>query len=159
MSDGFARILWVTGAALALTTGGLSRVAAQPASAAQTPAPAASGAAAAAEEISGRIDAIAGRYTLRVRDDRGYLDSVTLHRGTIIVPSGLTLKPGMLVRISGTSAGATFAADVVKTPYSAPSPRAGFSGSGCTGAADGIPNSHATGVPVGPIPGLPAGSC
>ena len=69
------------------------------------------------EQIRGRISAITGKYTLKIRDDRGYLDNVTLHQGTIINPTGLQLAPGMQVTIHGTNAGSSFAANEIDTPY------------------------------------------
>ncbi len=69
------------------------------------------------QEIHGKISAVTGKYTLLVRDDRGYIDSVTLHQGTVITPTGLTLQAGMQVTITGTVDGATFAANQINTPY------------------------------------------
>ncbi len=154
MTNSFAKLLWVTGAALALATGGASRAgAATEPTAAPSSAP--------SEEISGRIDAIIGKYGLRLRDDRGYIDSVTLHQGTVIVPAGSTLKSGMLVKITGSVSGTTFTANVIRTTYSAPSPRAGFSASGCTAAANANPNTNPLTNPnvVSGPPGPPFGSC
>ena len=70
------------------------------------------------QQIRGRISAVTGKYTLEVRDERGYLDSVTLHQGTVITPTGLTLAPGMQVTITGNASGSTFAANQIDTPYS-----------------------------------------
>ena len=69
------------------------------------------------EQIRGHISAITGKYSIQVRDNRGYLDNVTLHQGTVINPTGLALAPGMQVTISGLNAGATFAANEINTPY------------------------------------------
>ena len=69
------------------------------------------------QQIHGHISAVTGKYSLQVRDNRGYLDNVTLHQGTIINPTGLTLQPGMQVTISGTNQGAAFAANEIDTPY------------------------------------------
>ena len=69
------------------------------------------------QQIRGKISAITGKYTLQLRDERGYIDSVTLHQGTIITPTGLTLQPGMRVTITGVPEGATFAANQINTPY------------------------------------------
>ena len=44
-------------------------------------------------------------FSLRVRDDRGYVDLVQLHQGKIIDPTGIPLQPGMVVSISGYNAG------------------------------------------------------
>jgi hypothetical protein len=69
------------------------------------------------ETISGSITAVTGKYTLQVRDSRGFIDNVTLHQGTIINPRGLTLAPGMQVTISGSNAGSAFAANQIDAPY------------------------------------------
>ncbi|HTW83027.1 MAG TPA: hypothetical protein VMD91_03035 [Candidatus Sulfotelmatobacter sp.] len=69
------------------------------------------------EQIHGRIIAFDGQYSLQVRDDRGFVDNVQLHQGTIINPTGLTLAPGMVVAISGYNAGPFFAANEIDTPY------------------------------------------
>jgi len=67
--------------------------------------------------IHGRILQFDGGYKLQVRDEKGYVDSVQLHQGTIINPTGLTLTPGMVVSIMGYNAGQVFAANEVDTPY------------------------------------------
>ena len=69
------------------------------------------------EHIEGRIAHIEGKYTLSVRDDRGFIDHVRLHQGTVINPIGLTLADGMRVRIFGHPADREFLADEVETPY------------------------------------------
>jgi len=69
------------------------------------------------QQIRGRIASFDGRYSLTVNDDRGFVDSVQLHDGTIILPTGLTLEPGMVVSILGYNAGGYFAANEVDTPY------------------------------------------
>jgi hypothetical protein len=68
-------------------------------------------------QIHGRILTFDGAYTLAVRDDKGYVDNVRLHPGTIINPRGLTLAAGMIVSILGYNAGTYFAANQVDTPY------------------------------------------
>jgi len=70
------------------------------------------------ETIKGRISSFDGKYQLTVRDERGYVDRVTLHDGTIINPTGLRLVAGMSVTIVGRTAGNTFAAYEIDTPYS-----------------------------------------
>ncbi|MDB5043309.1 MAG: hypothetical protein JWN27_4035 [Candidatus Eremiobacteraeota bacterium] len=67
--------------------------------------------------IKGRIQSINGAYNLTVLDDRGSVDSVQLHQGTIINPTGLTLASGMSVTITGYNAGSTFDANEIDTPY------------------------------------------
>jgi hypothetical protein len=69
------------------------------------------------EQIRGRVTAFDGGYALSVRDDRGYLDNVRLHPGTIINPTGLTLAPGMVVSVLGHNQGNYFAANEIDTPY------------------------------------------
>jgi hypothetical protein len=68
------------------------------------------------ETIHGVIEAIQGTYRILVRDDRGFIDSVSLHPGTVINPRGLRLRPGMIVTISGYASGSTFAADAIDSP-------------------------------------------
>ena len=72
---------------------------------------------AADQTIHGRIAAINGRFSISVRDDRGFIDSVELHRGTIINPTGLTLETGMAVTVIGYSAGTIFEANEIDTSY------------------------------------------
>ena len=69
------------------------------------------------ETIRGRIESIPGPYQLEVRDDRGFIDNVALHQGTIINPTGLQLAIGMSVIISGTPQGKQFLANEIDTPY------------------------------------------
>jgi hypothetical protein len=68
-------------------------------------------------QIRGRVVSFDGGYGLEVRDDKGYIDNVQLHQGTIINPTGLTLAPGMVVSILGYNAGSAFAANEIDTPY------------------------------------------
>jgi hypothetical protein len=69
------------------------------------------------QQIRGRIANFDGGYNLQVRDDKGYIDNVVLHPGTIINPTGLELAPGMVVSILGFNQGPTFAANEIDTPY------------------------------------------
>jgi hypothetical protein len=68
-------------------------------------------------QIHGRILTFDGAYSLQVKDEKGYVDNVQLHQGTIINPTGLTLAPGMIVSIMGYNAGSYFAANQIDTPY------------------------------------------
>jgi hypothetical protein len=70
------------------------------------------------EQIRGRIVSFDGAYSLQVRDERGFVDNIQLHQGTIINPTGLTLAPGMIVSILGYNSGSYFAANEIDTPYS-----------------------------------------
>ena len=67
--------------------------------------------------VHGRILSFDGAYSLQVRDEKGYVDNVQLHQGTIINPTGITLAPGMVVSIMGYNAGSVFAANEIDTPY------------------------------------------
>ena len=67
--------------------------------------------------IKGRVTSFDGKYGLAVRDDRGFIDNVALHQGTIINPTGLELRPGMSVTIRGYANGGSFAANEIDTPY------------------------------------------
>jgi hypothetical protein len=69
------------------------------------------------QQIRGRIVNFDGGYNIQVRDDKGYIDNVVLHQGTIINPTGITLAPGMVVSILGYNAGSYFGANEVDTPY------------------------------------------
>jgi hypothetical protein len=66
--------------------------------------------------VHGVITSIDGKYGLTVRDGRADGESVTLHRGTIINPTGLQLEPGMQVTIAGHPDGSTFDADEIDAP-------------------------------------------
>ncbi len=68
-------------------------------------------------QIRGRIASFDGGYNLVVRDERGYIDNVRLHPGTIINPTGLTLRAGMIVSILGFNQGSFFGANEIDTPY------------------------------------------
>jgi hypothetical protein len=70
------------------------------------------------EQIRGRIASFDGAYNLTVNDERGFVDNVDLHDGTIINPTGLTLAPGMIVSILGYNDGSQFSANEIDTPYS-----------------------------------------
>jgi hypothetical protein len=69
------------------------------------------------DTIRGTIASVNGKYNISVRDERGYIDNVTLHDGTIINPTGLTLAPGQAVTIDGSANGPTFIANQIDTPY------------------------------------------
>jgi hypothetical protein len=69
------------------------------------------------ESIHGRVESFDGAYSLQVRDQRGYVDNVRLHQGTVINPTGLRLVPGMVVTIHGENRGSAFAANEIDTPY------------------------------------------
>lgn len=69
------------------------------------------------ETIKGTVSSFNGATTMYVRDVRGYIDDVTLHKGTIINPTGIRLQPGYPVTITGRPNGSTFLADQIDTPF------------------------------------------
>jgi hypothetical protein len=69
------------------------------------------------ETIHGRINTFDGKYHVEVRDDRGFVDNVELHQGTVINPTGLQLQQGRRVTIMGYNRGRAFAANEIDTPY------------------------------------------
>jgi hypothetical protein len=82
-----------------------------------------------APAIHGRVTSVGGKYDLYVRDDRGYLDHVVLHDGTVINPTGLQLAAGESVTIMGRTDGHVFRADEIDTPYSGDDQSYGYDGS------------------------------
>jgi hypothetical protein len=72
------------------------------------------------ETIHGIVQSFDGAYALTVRDQRGYLDNVTMHQGTVINPTGITLQPGFPVTIFGRISGNTLLADQIDTPFQYP---------------------------------------
>jgi hypothetical protein len=69
------------------------------------------------EQIRGRIVGFDGAYSLALRDERGFVDNVRLHQGTIINPVGLALEPGMIVCVMGYNVGPYLDAEEIDTPY------------------------------------------
>ena len=69
------------------------------------------------ENIHGRIATFDGGFNLTVRDERGFVDNVHMHQGTIINPTGITLEAGMVVSILGYNAGSYLEANEIDTPY------------------------------------------
>jgi hypothetical protein len=69
-----------------------------------------------AQTLNAVISSFEGKYGLIVREIGGSLDRVTLHKGTIINPTGFSLKTGVLVTIVGHADGATFDADRIDAP-------------------------------------------
>jgi hypothetical protein len=69
------------------------------------------------DTIKGRVISFDGGYNLQVDDERGYVDNVVLHQGTIINPTGIRLAPGMSVTIHGVNRGSVLAANQIDTPY------------------------------------------
>jgi len=84
------------------------------------------------QQIQGTVSAINGTWNITVSDANGYADSVELHQGTIINPTGLTLEPGMQVTIDGYADGPNFDALEIDTPYqyAGPAPVAVYYGPG-----------------------------
>jgi hypothetical protein len=84
------------------------------------------------QQIQGTVGSINGTWNITVADANGYADSVDLHQGTIINPTGLTLEPGMNVTVDGYADGPNFDAMEIDTPYqySGPAPVAVYYGPG-----------------------------
>jgi hypothetical protein len=105
------------------------------------------------ETIHGRIRSVDGAFSLSVDDDRGFVDTVQLHQGTIINPTGLSLGAGMSVTIQGYNAGSVFEANEIDTPYSyeGPAPTPVYYGPGywCPGFAYGYGPSFSVAVIFG----------
>jgi hypothetical protein len=78
------------------------------------------------ESIAGTIASIPDKWTLQVHDRRGYMDTVRLHQGTIINPTGIRLEPGFRVTIMGHADGSAFAASEIDTPYHLSYPYYGY---------------------------------
>lgn len=74
--------------------------------------------------MRGTITAVTGRYDLHVQSERGEIDAVRMHAGTIINPTGLRLRAGMPVTMLGRDAGGVFEANEIDTPYRARPSRA-----------------------------------
>lgn len=69
------------------------------------------------DTVHGRIVSVDDQYNVSVRDDKGYVDHVRLHQGTIINPTGLSLHAGMTVTVLGFNSGNVLAANEIDTPY------------------------------------------
>ena len=69
------------------------------------------------DTVHGRIVTVDDQYNVSVRDDKGYVDHVRLHQGTIINPTGLSLHTGMTVTVLGLNQGNVLAANEIDTPY------------------------------------------
>ena len=84
------------------------------------------------QQIQGTIASVNDTWNITVHDASGYADSVELHQGTIINPTGLTLEPGMSVTIDGYADGPNFDAMEIDTPYQyqGPAPVAVYYGPG-----------------------------
>lgn len=71
------------------------------------------------DKLFGVVSAVNGKYSLTVRNDRGGFQSVTLHQGTVINPTGLRLEPQTIVVIRGHENGGSFDADEIDAPVEA----------------------------------------
>ncbi|MHB8153984.1 MAG: hypothetical protein ACYDGW_08725 [Vulcanimicrobiaceae bacterium] len=67
--------------------------------------------------LKGTVTYFNGRYTMHVIKKNGNVDAVKLHQGTIINPTGLTLRPGMKVTILGVERHGVLHANEIDTPY------------------------------------------
>lgn len=64
----------------------------------------------------GAITSVNGKYGLTVRDDQGGTETVALHQGTVINPTGLQLMPGMQVTFTGHPDSGTFDVNQMDAP-------------------------------------------
>ncbi len=67
------------------------------------------------ETVHGVIQSVDGAWHLTLRDDRGFVDSVDLRPGTILMPRGVRLVPGMEVTIVGYNGGSALVAFEIDT--------------------------------------------
>lgn len=106
-------------------------------------------------EIQGTVASINDTFNISVDDNRGSMDNIELHQGTIINPTGLTLEPGMAVTILGYGDGNQFDANEIDTPYSyggaAPTPAYYGPGFWYPGFAYGYGPSFSLGLGNGPV--------
>lgn len=80
------------------------------------------------ETVHGRIASYDGTATLRIDDDRGFVDNVRVRPTTVVQPNGAQLRSGAHVTIVGINRGAYLAAseiDVVDHPAAAAPPPGG----------------------------------
>jgi hypothetical protein len=111
------------------------------------------------EVIRGTVTGFDGAYLVYMRDERGYNDSVTMHQGTVINPTGIRLVEGMRVSIWGYANGPTFDAYQIEVagggPYYAgyygyPNYGSGYGyGYGGYGYGYGYPYYPAVGIGIG----------
>jgi hypothetical protein len=69
------------------------------------------------ETVTGQIASVDGPFNIQVADERGFVDNVQLHQGTVINPTGLTLAAGMDVTIQGYADDGALQANEIDTPY------------------------------------------
>jgi hypothetical protein len=69
------------------------------------------------DTIHGTVSHFDGQYTMYINDDRGFMDRISLHPGTVINPTGIRLESGFAVTIIGHPAGDSFIANEIDTPY------------------------------------------
>jgi hypothetical protein len=85
------------------------------------------------ETISGTVSLVQGEY-VEINDDRGYVDRVDFTTETLMRPSGLRLRKGMRVSITGYNQGQIFdayeiaAAGAAPPAYSGNAPSYGYDG-------------------------------
>jgi hypothetical protein len=74
---------------------------------------------AARDHLVAQITNFSGKYGITVRDAKGALVSVQMHRGTVIEPVGLRLDVGMRVALTGSVRDGVFQADRIDVPDAA----------------------------------------
>jgi hypothetical protein len=71
---------------------------------------------AARDHLVAQITNFSGKYGITVRDAKGALVTVQMHRGTVIEPVGLRLDIGMQVALTGSVRDGVFQADRIDVP-------------------------------------------
>jgi hypothetical protein len=78
--------------------------------------------------IRGTITGFDGQWIVYMHDDKGYIDHITLHQGTMINPTGIRLIEGMRATVYGYADGPTYQANRIDVAYSPYSPYYGYGG-------------------------------
>ncbi len=89
---------------------------AAPVAASAEPAVPSAPATAAHAQLVAQITNFSGKYGITVRDAKGALVTVQMHRGTVIEPVGLRLDVGMRVALTGSVRDGVFQADRIDVP-------------------------------------------
>jgi hypothetical protein len=74
------------------------------------------------EHVSGVVQSFDGQERLTLRDDRGYIDDVSLGEQTRITPEGARLTPGARIRITGYNGGKWLDATAIEVIGGGPAP-------------------------------------
>ena len=107
------------------------------------------------ETITGTVSLVQGEY-LEIQDDRGYIDRVDFTTETLMRPSGLQLRKGMRVTVTGYNQGQIFDAYEIAAANAAPSYGGSTPSYGYDGQAPGpVPMTAQAPPPPEPAPAYP----